>query len=218
MHDWKVSRYSCCQAPAKNFRFSTFERWKFEVGSLKLEVGPSNFRLPTSNFGISKLEVWSWKLDLPTSDFQLRTLEVRSWKSEVGPSNFRLPTSNFGSSKSGSAPRQQMAVRANGFAAPAIKRCTSDARRLGESAVLVQKCRKPIWISYLFYENLRVQDPAGQKKCKRAHFCVFKSERFAREWCTFYEKYKNWKSKMSTAPGRERNNKTTGSAAHNFTK
>ena len=118
---------------------------------------------------------------------------------------------------SGSAPREQMAVRANGFAAPAIKRSTSDARRLGKSAVLVQKCRKPTWISYLFYENLRVQNPAGQKKEKRSHFCVFKSERFAREWCTFYEKYKNWKSKMSTAPRRERNNKTTHSAAHAFT-
>ena len=37
------------QVGPSNFRFSNFERWKFEVGSLK--VGPSNFRLPTSNFG-----------------------------------------------------------------------------------------------------------------------------------------------------------------------
>ena len=137
------------------------------------DFGPQT-EFQTSNFELWKLEVGSLKLGLPTSDFQLRTLEVRSWKSEVEPSNFRLPTSNFGSSKSGSAPRQQMAVRANGFAAPAIKRCTSDARRLGESTVLVQKCRKPIWISYLFYENLRVQDPAGQKIAKGLIFAYSK--------------------------------------------
>ena len=118
---------------------SEFQLRTLEVRSWESEVGSWTLQLQTSNFQLWKLEVGSLKLGLPTSDFQLRTLEVRSWKSEVWPSNFRLPTSNFGSSKSGSAQRQQMAVRANGFAAPAIKRCTSDARRVGESAIWVKQ-------------------------------------------------------------------------------
>ena len=42
-----------------------------------------------------------------------------------------------------------------------------------------------------FYENLRVQDPETKNNQSTTNFGVYKSERFAREWCTFYKKFKN---------------------------
>ena len=48
-----------------------------------------------------------------------------------------------------------MALEEDGFTAPAIKRCTSDARRLSESSTLAQKCSKHImFLMILWYERM----------------------------------------------------------------
>ena len=51
-----------------------------------------------------------------------------------------------------------MALQEDGFTTPAIKRCTSDARRLSESSTLAQKCSKHImFLMILWYEHLRAK-------------------------------------------------------------
>ena len=74
------------------------------------------------------------------------------------------------------APRGPMAVEEGGFAAPAIKRRTSDAQNLSESAVLVQKCRKP----YEFYHFLKkLKNPkSGRAKITKKRL-IFASAKVA---------------------------------------
>ena len=142
-------------------------------------------------------------------------MKFPSCKSEIGPSNLRIPTSKFGRSKSPCAPREQMTVRADGFATPAIKRYTSDARRLSESSTLAQKYSKhTMFLMVLWYDHLTAKIRKQKKKHVSVLFCLCKSERLAWEWCKFQEKSKDKVSKVCTALRRERNNKTTGSAAH----
>ena len=62
-----------------------------------------------------------------------------------------------------------MAVEEDGFAAPAIKRRTSDARNLSESPILIPKCRKHIMKpSILRGTMLGAKRPPGPPRSPRA--------------------------------------------------
>ena len=57
-----------------------------------------------------------------------------------------------------------MAVQTNGFATPASVWCTSDARRLGQSSILGQKCSKHImFLIILLDEPLTAKIRPGDK-------------------------------------------------------
>ena len=65
-----------------------------------------------------------------------------------------------------------MAVEEDGFAAPAIKRRTSDARNLSESSILFQECRKPIMKPSILRGNMlgakRPPEPPRSQRAQNA--------------------------------------------------